>query len=106
MAYFYRNEKGEEPAKKWLHSLKDKLGLAKILTRIRRAEKGNFGDHKKLSGGVHEFKIVHGPGYRVYYGIDDRENLIVLLIVGSKSTQNKDIEKAKLYWSDYKKRRL
>jgi len=102
---FYQTEDEKEPAREWLDSLKDKLGQAKILTRIRRAETGNFGDHKAVSEGVSELRITHGPGYRVYYGIDDSGDLIILLLGGDKSSQDKDIEKAKLHWQDYKKRR-
>ena len=102
---FYQTASEKEPAREWLDSLKDKLGQAKILTRIHRAEIGNFGDHKRIGGGVNELKITHGPGYRVYYGIDDSGDLIILLVGGNKSTQEKDIEKAKSYWKDYKNRR-
>lgn len=104
-ASFYKTEDEKEPAREWLDSLKDKQGESKILTRIRRAETGNFGDHKGIGEGVGELRIPHGPGYRVYYGIDDTGNLIILLMGGDKSTQVKDIEKAKSYWHDYKNRR-
>ncbi|MBI2520196.1 MAG: type II toxin-antitoxin system RelE/ParE family toxin [Bdellovibrio sp.] len=104
-ARFYRTEGEKEPAREWLDSLKDKVGQAKIFTRIRRAETGNFGDHKVVGEGVSELRITHGPGYRIYYGVDDNDNLIILLVAGDKSTQEKDIENSKLYWKDYKKRR-
>lgn len=103
-ASFYQTEDEKEPAKDWLDSLKDKLGLAKIFTRIRRAEKGNFGDYKGVGEGVSELRITHGPGYRVYYGIDESGDLIILLVAGDKSSQEKDIESAKAFWQDYKKR--
>ena len=107
LACFYRMEDGTEPAKDWLDALKDKAGLAKIFTRIRRAEKGNFGDHKKLveGEGVSELRISFGPGYRVYYGIDNDCEIIILLIAGDKSSQRQDIKKAKEYWKDYKRRK-
>lgn len=104
-ASFYQTEDAKEPAREWLDSLKDKQGQAKILTRIRRAETGNFGDHKGVGEGISELRITHGPAYRVYYGIDDSGDLIILLVGGDKSTQEKDIEKARSYWQDYKKRR-
>ena len=105
IASFYQRKDGKEPAKDCLDSLKDKVGQAKIFTRIRRAETGNFSDYKGIGDGVSELRITYGPGYRVYYGIDDDGSLIILLVVGDKSTQDKDIETAKLYWQDYKKRR-
>jgi putative addiction module killer protein len=47
--------------------------------------------------GVFEMKIDYGPGFRIYYGIVDDE-IILLLMGGSKRTQQGDIEKAKAYW--------
>ena len=62
-----------------------------------------FGGCKSLGGGLHELKIDFGPGYRVYFA--DVENVIVLLLSGGdKSTQAKDIDVAKKYLADYKKR--
>lgn len=104
-AHFYRTREGQEPAREWLNSLKDRIGLAKILARIKRAENGNFGDHKSVGEGVSELRITYGPGYRVYYGIDDSGDLIILILAGDKSTQSKDIEAARTSWLDYKKRR-
>ena len=68
-----------------------------------RLNLGNFGGCKSLGGGLHELKIDFGPGYRVYFA--DVENVIVLLLWGGdKSTQAKDIDVAKKYLADYKKR--
>ncbi len=49
-----------------------------------------------------ELKIDFGPGLRVYFG-EDGSTIVVLITGGDKSTQTRDIEKAKEYWSDYKK---
>lgn len=100
--YFRDAETGKEPAKEWIRSLKDNMGKAKILVRIERAENGNFGDHKSVGDGVFELRISFGPGYRVYYSLDGQD-LILLLVAGDKSSQQKDIEMAKEYWSDHKK---
>ena len=104
-AHFYRTKTGKEPAKEWFNALKNKVGLVKILARIRRAEMGNFGHYRRVGEGVSELKIDHGPGYRIYYGIDGLGDFIILLVAGDKSSQEKDIAKAKSYWQDYKKRR-
>ncbi|MEO6626692.1 MAG: type II toxin-antitoxin system RelE/ParE family toxin [Burkholderiaceae bacterium] len=49
--------------------------------------------HRKLTDGAAELKIDFGPGYRVYY--TQRGNRLLLLLVGGdKSTQQKDIEHA------------
>jgi putative addiction module killer protein len=62
-----------------------------------------LGDWKSIGGGVHELRIDHGPGYRVYYA-QVGNALILLLCGGEKSTQTRDIEKAHAYWKDYKAR--
>ena len=77
----------------WLAKLKDKIGRARILHRIRAAEHGNFGDVKPVGDGVSEMRIHVGPGYRVYY--TRRGELVYLLLVGGdKSTQKRDVQRA------------
>lgn len=100
--YYKDTATGKEPAREWIHSLKDKMGKVKILTRIERAEGGNFGDHKSVGEGVFELKISFGPGYRVYYALDGQD-IILLLVAGDKSTQSKDIDVAKKFWIIHKK---
>jgi putative addiction module killer protein len=60
---------------------------------------GNLGNCRSLGEGVHELKINFGPGYRVYFGVDD--HFVVLLNGGDKASQSRDIERAKEYWTDY-----
>ena len=79
---------------KWFHKLKDIQAKVSILRRIDRIKDGNFGDYKSVGDGVSELRITTGPGYRVYYTLKEDE-VIILLIGGDKSTQTKDIEKAK-----------
>ncbi len=79
---------------KWLLKLKDIKGKVSIIRRIERMKKGNFGDYKGLGEEVSELRITVGAGYRVYYTVKDDE-IIILLHGGDKSSQNKDIEKAK-----------
>ena len=83
-----------EVFKVWLAELGDRRGRFAIIARIRRASLGNFGNHKLLGAGVYEMKIDYGPGYRVYYA-QQGSQIYVLLCGGDKSTQAKDIEKAK-----------
>ncbi len=94
--YFY-TPSGKAPAKEWLDSIKDKLTQAILYKRIRQASLGNFGDSKSVGQGVCEMRINLGPGYRIYYGIH-KDEVILLLIGGSKRTQPIDIDKAKAYW--------
>ena len=78
----------------WLRKLRDEQARARIQIRIRRVSLGNFGDVKPVGEGVGELRIDYGPGDRVYfYQIG---NLLVLLLVGgTKKTQDADIVKAK-----------
>lgn len=98
---YFMTPNGKMPAQEWLNSIKDKLTQAILYKRIRQAALGNFGDHKSVGAGVLELRINYGPGYRIYYGIFDDE-VILLLIGGSKRTQLADIEKAKTYWIIFK----
>jgi putative addiction module killer protein len=66
----------------------------RIAARIRRVSLGNLGDTKSVGEGVHEFRIACGPGYRVYF-VRQGAAVIVLLAGGDKSTQKRDIERAK-----------
>jgi putative addiction module killer protein len=85
---------------KWLLKLKDIRGKVAIFRRIKRVKEGNFGDHKSVGDGVSELRITIGAGYRVYY-TKKGEEIIILLVGGDKSTQSKDIEKAKKLAKEY-----
>jgi putative addiction module killer protein len=58
--------------------------LAKILVRIARARKGNFGDSEAVGRGVSEMRIFVGKGYRVYY-TKTGKNIVWLLCGGDKN---------------------
>ena len=78
---------------KWFKKLKDSLSKIKVLARLSRVENGNFGDHKQVGTNFYELRFFFGPGFRIYYTI--KGNRIVLLLVGGdKSSQQKDIENA------------
>ena len=77
----------------WLAGLKDKLGRARIVHRIRSAEHGNFGDCEPVGEGVSEMRVHVGPGYRVY--LTRRAEVVYLLLLGGdKSSQKRDIKRA------------
>lgn len=99
----YETEKGQQPFKIWLDSIRDKVTKARINARIVRIESGNFGDAKSVGDGVMELRLAFGSGYRVYFGIDGLQ-LVILLSGGDKSSQDKDILEAKSYWADYLRR--
>ncbi|HNX78105.1 MAG TPA: type II toxin-antitoxin system RelE/ParE family toxin [Candidatus Rifleibacterium sp.] len=79
---------------KWLLALRDKRAQAIIAARIDRLRNGNMGDAKHVGGGVHELRIHHGAGYRIYFVSRDGQ-IVILLCGGNKSTQTSDIETAK-----------
>lgn len=78
----------------WLHEQKDSRLIAKVVARLNQMRDGNFGDHKSVSDGVSELRIHYGPGYRIYYTIRGI-TVVILLCAGDKSTQRKDIQRAK-----------
>jgi len=86
---------------KWIRALKDLKGKIAIARRIERMSHGNFGDAKSVGDSVSELRIRVGPGYRVYF-TKFENRVIVLLIGGDKSTQSKDIIKAKALLEELK----
>ena len=98
---FYVQKNGRAPFETWLQSL-DQKTHDRIMTRLDRVQLGNFGDHKTVGGGVSELRFFFGSGYRVYYGLDHGQ-LVLLLTGGDKKSQNKDIARAQEYWNLYLK---
>lgn len=77
----------------WLAALKDPIGRARIVHRIRSAEHGNFGDCEPVGEGVSEMRVHVGPGYRIYY-TRRAEVVYLLLLGGDKASQKRDIQRA------------
>lgn len=99
----FLDERGASPFAKWFASL-DATAAGKVTTAVRRLELGNFSNVKGVGGGVFEYRIDSGPGYRVYFG-KDGEALVILLAGGTKKHQDRDIATARERWSGYKKRK-
>ena len=78
----------------WLEKLKDRQNRVRILDRFSRLSDGLFGDSHSVGGGVSELRLDFGPGYRIYYTLRGVE-LVILLVGGDKSSQSRDIERAK-----------
>lgn len=97
----YESPSGSAPFDDWLGSLRDGKSRARIEVRLDRLEQGNFGDCKPVGDGVLELRMDFGPGYRVYFA-EDGPAIVLLLIGGDKSTQDKDIKTAKSYWREYR----
>lgn len=77
-----------------MDGLKDKKARVRIDDRLRRLANGNAGDTKAVGDGVQELRLHFGPGYRIYYVWKDGL-LIILLTGGDKSSQARDIVRAK-----------
>ncbi len=97
----YQDASGKEPFTRWLKKLRDPSSRRRILKRLHRIESGNYGDNKSVGNGIRELRFFFGAGYRVYFG-EDGDTLVILLCGGDKDSQNRDIEKAKNYWKEYK----
>lgn len=78
----------------WLDNLADEKAKARISVRIISAENGNFGDSAPVGDGIFEMRVHFGPGYRLYF---TRRGKVVYLLLcgGDKSTQKRDIRRAK-----------
>ena len=100
----YRTRDGKIPFEDWVAKMrrKDPELAFRILLRIDRAEKGNFGDYRYLREGIWELKVDCGPGYRVYFAVQRRE-ILLLLIGGDKKSQKADVMLAIDYWKDHQK---
>ena len=101
--YYYVTESGKPPFLEWLNSIRDKKTVAAIDVRLDRIVLGNFGDCKAIGDDLYELRIFSGPGYRIYFGREET-SIIILLSGGDKSSQKRDIDKAKEYWSNYRSR--
>ena len=97
----YRMQNGHVPFTEWFNSIRDKRAQTRIEARLILLEQGNFGDYRSVGGGVFELRIYVGAGYRVYFGEVDR-TIVLLLCGGDKSSQTRDIARAKIYWQEYK----
>lgn len=90
---YYTTENNKCPYLNWYNSL-DKSIQRRIDMRIDKLEEGHYGDYKQLSNDLYELRCKFGSGYRIYF--TEQENIIVLILcAGDKSSQTKDIKKAK-----------
>ncbi len=97
----YETENGKRPFEEWVKDLRDPPTVRRIQARLAGVSVGNLGDVKSVGEGVSELRLAFGGGYRIYFGAVGDE-LIVLLCGGDKSSQDRDIKKAKEFWSDYR----
>ena len=98
----YIRDDGSIPFQRWFDSL-DPQAAAKVTTARARLELGHTSAIKWL-GGIGEYRIDWGPGYRLYLAHDGRK-LIVLFGGGTKQRQQADIEQAQALYEEYKARK-
>jgi putative addiction module killer protein len=85
--------------RRWFDGLRDRRARDRVTARLRRVQHGSFGDHKGLGAGLSELRIDHGPGYRLYYTVRGRV-VVLLLVGGTKATQQQDIARARALMAD------
>lgn len=63
----FLDSRGGSPFAIWFDDL-DAQAAAKVTAALTRMERGNLSNAKGVGGGVQEYRIDWGPGYRVYFG--------------------------------------
>lgn len=99
----YLEEDGTSPFADWFVGL-DAVAAAKVTVALARIGQANLSNVKGVGEGVLEYRLDFGPGYRVYFGRDGDE-LVILLAGGTKKRQQRDIEAAQARWAAYKRRK-
>jgi putative addiction module killer protein len=99
----YLDAPGASIFARWFDEL-DPQAAAKVTVALQRMRQGNLSNVKGVGAGVHEYRIDFGPGYRIYFGRDG-EQIVVLLGGGTKRRQQRDIETAQSRWADYRRRK-
>lgn len=99
----YVEENGDKRFAQWLEGL-DAPAAAKVTIALARMERENFSNVKGVGSGVFEYKIDFGPGYRIYFG-KDGGNLVILIGGGTKKRQQHDIAEALKSRASYKRRK-
>lgn len=99
----YIDKEGRNRFAAWFDALEARAA-ARVVTAKTKLSAGHVGNLKPVGGGVAEYRIDYGPGYRVYLG-QDGVHLIILLIGGDKNSQSRDIQEALHLWQEYKVRK-
>ncbi|MDR2610767.1 MAG: hypothetical protein LBC58_04850 [Clostridiales Family XIII bacterium] len=75
---------------KWFRKLTDIKTRSIILAKVQQLGFGQFSDCKDVGEKVIEKRIHYGPGYRIYFTVEE-DTVLLLLTGGEKSTQQQDI---------------
>ena len=99
----YEKKDKTSPYYEWLDEQESTI-QDMMSARLTRMSLGNFGKSDPVGEGISELKIDVGPGYRIYYFLFGANLIVLVLCVGTKRTQAKDIKNAKDFLKDYKMR--
>ena len=99
----YVTADGFSPFRAWFRGV-DPVHRSRVAAALRRLAAGNPGDRHGVGRGVMEIRIHFGPGYRIYFG-QDGQDLVILLAGGIKRRQSQDIAMAQDRWDDYRRRK-
>lgn len=91
----FETESEKRPFEDWFKELSAKPKAA-VAARLARLKAGNLGDVKHLGDGLFEMRVHLSPGFRIYFGMQGNA-IVILLCGGDKSTQKRDIKKAREY---------
>ena len=99
----YLDRDGRSPDADWFDRL-NKEAAVKVAAALARIQQGNLSNAKSVGSGVYEYRIHFGLGFRIYFG-QDGEQLVILVGGGTKKRQQQDISTAQVRWQDYKRRK-
>lgn len=99
----YLDRHGRSPFASWFEAL-DARAAAKVTVALARVAAGNFAHPKAVGSGVSELRIDWGPGYRIYFGREGTE-IVILLAGGTKHRQQNDIALAQERWLEHRRRK-
>lgn len=99
----FQDAGGRQPFADWFDRLGDRVVQARVMQRLDRLQAGNPGDCRALGSGLMELRIDTGPGYRVYFA-QIRIGRCLILCGGSKRTQVPDIERARKWLQEARRR--
>lgn len=95
----YETPTGKNLYSLWYEDLRDIKIKDAVDKRLDRVELGLYGDCDSIGGCLFELKF-RAFGIRIYFA-EIGGVVVLLLCAGDKSSQSKDIKKAKEYWEEY-----
>ena len=94
---YYKTALGQVPFLKWFNKINDLKLKSILLTNLDRLSLNKAQDIKPLKDGLFELRIHFRAGYRIYFTENKNKQVILLLLGGSKRSQEHDIKRARKY---------